>query len=366
MPELSLTHRIKGGFRNLLPRVIGLNARTAQYNRVRADLLALQMQVAELQRNITTRLDDVQVRRNLAAGFRGDYYRSDARHQTVAEYWSKHNVTGHRQFESATESLDYFDQRNLQYPGYIGLLPVTGWDGKVVIDYGCGPGNDLVGFAHYSRPERLLGVDVSPASLREAAARLALHDRRAELIHLPHGVYALPLESGSVDYIHCSGVLMLVEDPLRLLREFRRVLKPSGELRLMVYNYDSLWLHLYVAYVVRLENGLYADVDIRDAFSRTTDGEDCPLVRVWRPSEMAEMAASTGFECAYLGAAMSLWELHLMPLRFRAMLDPRLERESREFLLALELDRRGFPLYRGNYAGIDACYRFTPCETKAQ
>lgn len=297
--------------------------------------------------------------RDLTVELRGDFYRNGAPRQSMAEYWAAHNVTSHRSFASAEESLDYFHDRNAAYPGYIEFLPVSDWNGKVVLDYGCGPGNDLIGFAHYSPQARLIGIDISPTSLDEAKRRLALHRREAELIHLPYGAYELPFASGSVDYVHCSGVLMLIEDPARLLREFRRVLKPSGEARLMVYNYDSLWLHLYVAYVVRLQNGLYADVDIRDAFSRTTDGEDCPLVHVWQPAEVAAMAASAGFDCDYLGAALSLWELHLMPKRFRAMMHPRLERESRDFLLELELDRRGFPKYRGHYAGIDACYRLT-------
>ena len=31
-------------------------------------------------------------------------------------------------------------------------MPVNQADGLVVLDYGCGPGNDLVGFGHFSNP----------------------------------------------------------------------------------------------------------------------------------------------------------------------------------------------------------------------
>ena len=49
------------------------------------------------------------------------------------EYWTRHNVTEHRQFTSAEESLNFFDWRNAQYPGYIELVPVNQADGKVEV-----------------------------------------------------------------------------------------------------------------------------------------------------------------------------------------------------------------------------------------
>lgn len=271
-----------------------------------------------------------------------------------------HNVTGHAAYDSVEQSLSAFQHRNNQYPGYLELMPVTGQDQKVVLDYGCGPGNDLLGFAHYSKPRRLIGIDISPASLDQARRRLDLHGLDADLIHVPYGIYDLPLENESVDYLHCSGVLMLLEDPVRLLREFRRILRPGGELRLMVYNYDSVWLHLYVAYVLQLEHGIYADVDIRRAFSRTTDGEYCPHVDVWNTEDMSAMAQATGFSSEFLGAAPSLWELHVLPLRFKAALNPKLADEHREYLMSLTFDVHGFPLYQGRRTGIDGSYRFLP------
>jgi ubiquinone/menaquinone biosynthesis C-methylase UbiE len=296
---------------------------------------------------------------DVPVGFSGDFYERHDRPRDMQEYWSRHNVTNHKSFASAAESLAYLHYRNKQYPGYIDLLPVAGWDGKTVLDYGCGPGNDLVGFAHYSRPRRLIGVDVSPTSLEQANARLSLHGASAEFVHVPYGSYSIPLADGSVDYVHCSGVLMLIEEPVRILREFRRVLRPGGEARLMVYNYDSLWVHLYVAYVIQLELGVYSSRTIREAFARSTDGEYCPFVHVWTPTEVERMAAEAGFVAEFIGAALSLWELHVFPMRFKALMDPRLPEESRDFLLELTLDEHGYPSYRGKYAGIDASFRLT-------
>ena len=161
----------------------------------------------------------------------------------MEQYWNDHNVTLHHQFTTPAELLDFYRRRHEAYPGYIDMMPCHGQDGKVVLDFGCGPGHDLVGFALYSKPARLIGMDVSKTSLGQAQARLRLHGKEVELLHVPYDQEVIPLPSRSVDYIHCSGVLMLIQRPQDTLAEFARVLKPGGEIRCMVYNYNSIWVH---------------------------------------------------------------------------------------------------------------------------
>lgn len=95
--------------------------------------------------------------------------------EAVEDYWSANNVTEHREFLDEGASLADFHWRNAQYFRYIDLMPVTGADNLHVLDFGCGPGYDLVGFVTQSKPARLVGVDVSKSSLFEASRRLALH-----------------------------------------------------------------------------------------------------------------------------------------------------------------------------------------------
>jgi SAM-dependent methyltransferase len=80
------------------------------------------------------------------------------------QYWSHHTVEVFTP-ASARESLDYFHWRVNQYPGYLELAPVAGLDNMDVVDFGCGPGHDLVGIGHYSRPKSLVGFDVSELAL---------------------------------------------------------------------------------------------------------------------------------------------------------------------------------------------------------
>lgn len=274
-------------------------------------------------------------------------------------YWTGHNVTGHHQFSSAQESLDYFHWRNSQYPGYIALMPVTGFDGQRVLDFGCGPGHDLVGFGTYSNCDYLAGVDVSRTSLEQARARLALHGIAAETLEAVPG-QPLPFAAATFDHVHSSGVLHHIADRRGALQELRRVLRPSGDAYLMVYNADSIWMHLKVAYQRTLVEGRYSELTPAEQFARSTDGEDCPISVCYRPDEFIALCREAGFTATFAGAAMSLIELDLLPLRFQALMDRRLPAASRAFLESLSFDDHMMPLAGGQHAGIAAVYHLRP------
>jgi SAM-dependent methyltransferase len=284
--------------------------------------------------------------------------RTDAadRWTEVSGYWTRHNVTNHHRFSSLEESLEFFAWRNDQYPGYIDLMPVAGYDSRRILDYGCGPGHDVVGFCQFSPGSQVTGVDVSPSSLREAQARISLHQAKARLVQLEPDCRTLPFDGASFDVVHSSGVLHHMPDPTQTMRELRRVISPDGVAQIMVYNYDSIWTHLYVAYEKMLVEGLYADLDIRQAFARTTDGPDCPIARPYRPGEFGQVCEDAGFVVERVQAAVSVWELSLLPKRYNAIMERRLAPESRRFLSELRFDDRGVPSHEGLVAGIDLCF----------
>ena len=58
-------------------------------------------------------------------------------------------------------------------------------EGKTVLDYGCGPGNDLVYFSVLTPAAKIIGMDVSQKALNIAKKRLKLHpssESRAETV----------------------------------------------------------------------------------------------------------------------------------------------------------------------------------------
>jgi ubiquinone/menaquinone biosynthesis C-methylase UbiE len=99
--------------------------------------------------------------------------------------------------------------------------------GMHVLDCGCGPGSTTLDFATAIAPGQVEGVDIEPSQI--AAARARAVERRLTNVHFQVGtIYALPFAADSFDGVFAHTVLQHVSDPLRALREMRRVLKPDG------------------------------------------------------------------------------------------------------------------------------------------
>ena len=298
---------------------------------------------------------------NALRRWRSSYRSWSAGRTAPTEYWTKHHVAAPPDgFASVADSLRHFAWRNAVNPGHIELMPVDDVTGKTVLDYGCGPGNDVIGFGHYSKPAKIFACDVSPTALTLARRRAALHGLEVDFRQITDEPVPLPFVTASVDVIHSAGVLHHTSDPLWILREFRRVLRPDGEVRVMVYNRQSLWMHLYVSYVLMIQQGLYRGMTPDEAFPRTTDGEACPIARCYRSTEFIALAGSAGLKSEFLGASITLTELEMAPQRWSALADARLPDEARDFLYSLTLNDRGWPLSQGTVAGVNAYFRLRP------
>src|ERR1044071_4313414 len=93
----------------------------------------------------------------------------------VDRYWADFTVFA-KPFDSVEESLENLEWRFEQYPLFREFMELYGdHAADVVLDYGCGPGNDVVGFLVHGRARKVIGFDVSSKALALASSRVELH-----------------------------------------------------------------------------------------------------------------------------------------------------------------------------------------------
>jgi len=279
----------------------------------------------------------------------------------VDAYWSGHTVRAER-FRTVRQSERFLRWRFGEYPLFQEFCDLWGsHDDEVVLDYGCGPGNDVVGLAAHTGAREVIGIDVSPKALALARDRVALHGiepGRVRLIQATDGDPGIPLETGSVDYLQSMGVIHHTSEPETILAELHRVLRPGGRACVMVYNRDSVWFHLYTAYERMIVDDAFPGLDVDDAFTRNTDGPDCPISRAYRGPDFLALCEQAGFEGRFVGGYLSRREIQSLDESWAtALADERLGEDHREFLRGLTRDPVGLPTHGGYHAGIGGVYR---------
>jgi len=104
---------------------------------------------------------------------------------------------------------------------------IAGASGRV-LEIGVGTGRNL---PLYSAAADVTAVDISARMLRRAEERA--RRSRAPVRLQQADAEALPFPDGSFDTVTATCVFCSVNDPVRALREARRVVKPDGEVRLL-------------------------------------------------------------------------------------------------------------------------------------
>ena len=99
--------------------------------------------------------------------------------------------------------------------------------GMRVLDVGCGPGSITLGLAEKIAPGEIVGIDFQESQIAQAKALAA--SRGVENARFEIGdVYHLPFPDASFDAAFAHIVLMHIREPLRALKEKRRVLSQAA------------------------------------------------------------------------------------------------------------------------------------------
>jgi SAM-dependent methyltransferase len=109
------------------------------------------------------------------------------------------------------------------------MLPARG---GILLDVGCAAGEDAIRLRDQVGAERAVGLELAEQFIEQARTR-GVDVRRADLSE------PWPVESGSIDALHCNQVIEHLPGTDHFMREVRRVLAPSGYAVLSTNNLSS-------------------------------------------------------------------------------------------------------------------------------
>lgn len=200
----------------------------------------------------------------------------------VQAYWNRrpcnirHSTAeiGTRQYFDDVEERKYFVE-----PHIPGFAQFERWRGKRVLEVGCGIGTDAMNFARAGAD--YTAVELSEVSMALAKKRFEVFGLEGRFIHCNAEQLSHHVEHGAFDLVYSFGVIHHAPNPALIVQEMRQVIRPGGELKLMVYARNS-----------------WKDAMIEAGFDQPEAQSGCPIAFTYTAEEAATLTA--GFEITEL------------------------------------------------------------------
>lgn len=188
----------------------------------------------------------------------------------IAGYWDEHiHDLAIATYPAGTSGffrqLDAYRYDKLNYLPR--LVNFDGYEGKNLLEIGCGAGIDLVRFARGGA--KVTGIDLSSTAIDLARKNFEQNEQSADL-RVMNGE-SMQFADNLFDVVYAHGVLQYTANPTKMINEIYRVLKPGGEVIVMVYNKYS-WLNL-----------------LRTVTSVPLEHEDAPVLKKFSARELKQM-----------------------------------------------------------------------------
>lgn len=169
---------------------------------------------------------------------------------------------------------------------YARTRQIVSSEGAIILNAGCGSGWETLMVAAANPGAKIVGVDISPASVKLADLRLKHHGYWDSEFYVLD-ILKLDQLNMKFDFISCNDVLYLLDSPSDGLKSFAAVLKPEGIIYSNLHHYYSRRHYLEIQSAFKML-GLY-DLPRTEAVTHVREfvaslNSDMELKRSWSPT----------------------------------------------------------------------------------
>ena len=226
--------------------------------------------------------------------------------EEVAAFWNarpcnvRHSSrdVGSREYFDEVEARKYFVE-----PHIPAFAEFARWNGRKVLEIGCGIGTDTVNFARSNA--RVTAVDVSERSLDIARRRAAVYgvSDRIRFVLADAEQLSSSLQIEAYDLVYAFGVIHHTPRPMRIIEQIRQFVGPGSTVKLMVYHRRS-WKVLGIL----LRHAASAGRARHDVIARHSEAaRGCPVTYTYNVRDIRRLLSGFRIENVHID--------HIFPYR---------------------------------------------------
>ncbi len=146
---------------------------------------------------------------------------------------------------------------------FIAVAKKWGVTGGKVLDVGTGPGSLAIEFAKGILGVQVVGLDLSDVALELARDNVQESGVSSRVSFEKGDAEDMPFEDDTFDVVISSNTLHLVKNPVSMLNEIHRILKPQG--RFIISDFRRSWLGVLTEHI----RASYTLQEVKDLLSQS-------------------------------------------------------------------------------------------------